>query len=50
MRLWLDVTGMRPDVQEIQLYEYEDGRGGIDPQKGRVRASAHYRMMPNGSA
>ena len=34
MRLWLDVPGMRPDVPKIQLYEYEDGRGGIDPQKG----------------
>ena len=50
MRLWLDVPGMRPDVPKIQLYEYEDGRDGIDTQKGRVRAAAHYRMMPNGSA
>ena len=50
MRLWLDVPGMRPDVPEIQLYENDDGRSGIDPQKGKVRAAAHYRMMPNGSA
>ena len=50
MRLWLDAPGMRPDVPEIQLYENDNGRSGIDPQKGRVRAAAHYRKMPNGFA
>jgi len=50
MRLWLDVPGMRPNVAEIQLYENEGGRSGIDPQNGRARAAAHYRKTPNGSA
>ncbi len=42
MRLWLDVPGLRPDVPEIQIYDNEGGRGGIDPQKGQVRAGAQY--------
>ena len=50
MRLWLDAPGMRPDVPEIQLYENGNGRSRIDPQIGRVRADAHYRKIPNGSA
>ena len=50
MRLWLDAPGMRPDVPENQLYENDNGRSGIDPQIGRVRAAAHYRKIPNGSA
>ncbi len=45
MRLWLDVPGKRPDVPEIQLYDNEGGRSGIDPQEGQIRAPAHFRRM-----
>ena len=45
MRLWLDVPGLRPDVPEIQLYDSEGGRSGIDWQKGQVRAGAQFRKM-----
>ena len=45
MRLWLDVPGKRRDVPEIQLYDNEGGRSGIDPQLGHVRAGAQYRTM-----
>jgi alpha-ketoglutarate-dependent taurine dioxygenase len=44
MRLWLDVPGKRPDVPEIQIYENQGGRGGIDRQEGRVRAGSKYRI------
>ncbi|HIF09725.1 MAG TPA: hypothetical protein EYQ81_07675 [Sneathiellales bacterium] len=45
MRLWLDVPGKRPDVPEIQVYENQGGRSGIDHQVGQVRAGAKYRTM-----
>lgn len=45
MRLWLDVPGKRPDVREIQVYDNEGGRGGIDAQAGGQRASAKYRTL-----
>ncbi|MBT3534199.1 MAG: TauD/TfdA family dioxygenase [Rhodospirillaceae bacterium] len=45
MRLWLDVPGLRPDVPEIQLYDNEGGRSGIDRQDGQVRAGPVYRAM-----
>jgi len=42
MRLWLDVPGKRPTVKEIQIYENQGGRSGIDRQEGRGRAAAKY--------
>ena len=44
MRLWLDTPGKRPDVKEIQIYENEGGRSGIDGQVGRIRAAAKYHV------
>jgi len=44
MRLWLDVPNKRPAVKEIQIYENEGGRSGIDPQAGRIRAAAKYHV------
>ncbi len=45
MRLWLDVPDMRPDVKEIQVYDNEAGRSGIDRQAKGRRAGAEYRTM-----
>jgi len=45
MRLWLDVPNKRPEVKELQIYENEGGRGGIDGQEGRERAGVRYRTL-----
>jgi hypothetical protein len=45
MRLWLDVPDKRPDAKEIQIYDNEGGRSGIDPQAQGQRAGARYRTM-----
>jgi alpha-ketoglutarate-dependent taurine dioxygenase len=45
MRLWLDAPGLRPDVAEIQIYDNQGGRSGIDRQEGQQRATADYRTM-----
>jgi len=44
LRLWLDVErNARPVVPEIHIYANEEGRSGIDPQRGRLPAVAAYR-------
>jgi hypothetical protein len=50
MRLWLDLDNGPAEVKELQIYNNIDGRGGIDPQAGRVRAGAQYRTMAAATA
>lgn len=45
MRLWLDVPDGRPVVPEIQIYQNQGGRSGIDHQPGRTRPGAEYRVQ-----
>jgi hypothetical protein len=44
LRLWLDVErDARPVIPHIHIYENKGGRSGIDPQPGRLPATANYR-------
>jgi hypothetical protein len=44
LRLWLDVEHhARPVIPQIHIYENKGGRSGIDPQLGRLLATANYR-------
>ena len=44
LRLWLDVEhNARPVIPQIHIYENKGGRSGIDPQPGRIPATANYR-------
>ena len=44
LRLWLDVEhDARPVIPNIHIYENEGGRSGIDPQPGRLPATASFR-------
>jgi Taurine catabolism dioxygenase TauD, TfdA family len=44
LRLWLDVDhDARPVIPHIHIYENKGGRSGIDPQPGRLPATANYR-------
>jgi hypothetical protein len=44
LRLWLDAErNVRPVIPHIHIYENAGGRSGIDPQPGRMPATANYR-------
>jgi hypothetical protein len=44
LRLWLDAErNIRPVIPHIHIYENAGGRSGIDPQPGRMPATADYR-------
>jgi Taurine catabolism dioxygenase TauD, TfdA family len=44
LRLWLDVEhNARPVIPHIHIYENKGGGSGIDPQPGRMPATANYR-------